>query len=82
MPHRQRVEANWSGTGKRRDEKGIRGLLRRHIVGGGRSNRKAGREAMVVLIWFSAGVVQNFESVAVEDADDGAGEVGKSRHTG
>jgi hypothetical protein len=27
-------------------------------------------------------VVQNFDGVAVEDGDDGAGEVGKSRRTG
>ena len=31
---------------------------------------------------FRAGVVQHFECVTVEDGDDGAGEVGKSRRPG
>ena len=31
---------------------------------------------------FSMVVVKNLDGVAVEDGDDGAGEVGKSRHAG
>ena len=31
---------------------------------------------------FRVGVVQDFDGVAIENGDDGAGEVGKSRRTG